>query len=98
MQGHWRHDEEGPRPAGIEAWLPPILLGVTRLVLVVALVVFVVVALPLRTRIPLPPVTIPAAILACSTLALWMTVQAVLQIRKGVRELQEARKPRIRPR
>jgi hypothetical protein len=98
MQGRSRPDDPGPRPSGLEAWLPPILLGTTRLALAGALVAFVVVALPLRSRISLPPVMIPAAVATCAILALWMVVQAVLQIRQGVRELKESRKPRIRPR
>jgi hypothetical protein len=82
----------------VEGWLPPLLLGVTSLALTVALAGFIVVAIPLRGRIPLPPATIPAAIVACGVLALWMLVRSVMQIRTGLRLLREERRPRIRPR
>jgi hypothetical protein len=98
MHVRWRGHEEDHRARGVEAWLPPLLLGVASLALTIALLGFIVVALPLRGRIPLPGATIPAAIAVCGALALWMVFRAVLQIRAGVRAFREERRPRIRPR
>jgi hypothetical protein len=98
MHVRWKGRDDEPQARGAEAWLPPLLLGFTSLALTAALIVFVVVVLPLRGRIPLPPAMIPAAIAVCSALALWSVFRAVLQIRTGIRALRAGRRPRIEPR
>ena len=88
---HDRSVERRPEPKGAEAWLPQLLLAVAMLAVVVALVRFVVVARPLQGRIALPAWTIPAAVLFCGGLALYLAVRAVLLIRGSVRALRRGR-------
>jgi protein-S-isoprenylcysteine O-methyltransferase Ste14 len=84
-----RGSGEPPKPRGIEAWLPALVLAITQIAVVVALVCFLIVAPPLQGRKGLPPGLIPAALLVAAVLALyllwrvWRTAVAIRNILKN---------------
>ncbi|MBM3286652.1 MAG: hypothetical protein FJY88_04790 [Candidatus Eisenbacteria bacterium] len=80
-------------PIGPEAYLPLLLTVLARIAVIVALVWFIVIALPLRERIPLPRPTIPGAIAAAGALALFMLWRVVASLRAALRAWRSREKP-----
>ncbi len=83
--GPQRHST--PPKGGVEGWLPPLVLAVTRIALVIALSYFALVAYSMRGRIALPRPTVPLVIAAAGLLALYMLFQAFGQLRQVWRAL-----------
>ncbi len=81
---------QGPKPRGAEAWLLPLVVGITNLALSVALGWFLVIVYPLRDRIAMPKATIPAAMALAAGLIL-------LTLWRGYRSLRTAWSARRSP-
>ena len=75
-------------PRGAEAWLPQIILAVTSLAVVAALGYFILIARPMRGRIPLPAWTIPLATIFAAGLAAYLTLRSALLIRSALKALR----------
>jgi hypothetical protein len=79
----------GPEPRGLEAWLPPLFVGIASVALVVALLYFLLVAYTLRDRFALPPGTITIAMGAAALLSVYMLLRAFSQFRRAFRALRK---------
>jgi hypothetical protein len=74
-------------PRGMEAWFPPIILGILNLVLVGALIYFIVVARGMRGRIPVPPWLISMAMVVSAAIATHLLFRAMRAFRAARRAL-----------
>ena len=87
MQGS-RRRWEPPKPQGIEAWLPAVVLALTQIAVIVALIYFLAVAPSLLGRKSLPPGLIPASIFVAAVVALyllWRVWRSAVTIRNALR-------------